>query len=377
MLAIANAFRAGLRKSLGAPTTNGDAVAPTSLPEVSIDVYFHVIHDGPRGRLSDDEVRTQMDVLNGAFAGESQTDCDGAATNADESASSGVAFVLRGITRTDNAGWFSCQNVARDPLRFFLNGNAEHEARMKRSLRRGDCSVLNVYSLDPSNLLGWATFPDVCSSSLENDGVVVDHRTLPGGVGRENFDEGDTLVHEVGHWLGLLHTFENGCAAPGDRTSDTPAERTAARGCPVGRDTCPDDEGDDPVRNFMDYTDDCCMHRFTEGQVLRMRSMLDRYRRPGMGGKMKTTTTETSDVADVLVDAVRGTVNGAAGTVGDVLETVDDIAGGVVRTIGDVKNVIDDVPGKVLKTIGDGANKVTNFFGTFLGRRRRRGSRRK
>lgn len=202
-------------------------------------MYFHVISaDGTPagGSLSDGAISNQMSVLSNDFA------------------KTGLSFKLAGIDRTINADWFN--NAAP---------NSKQDADMKRFLRRGNANTLNIYSVGFSSTdhLGFATFPKNYVAQPQNDGVVFLYSSVPGGT-KAPYNGGRTVTHEVGHWVGLYHTFQGGCQAPGDYVADTPAEASPAFGCPVSRDTCTE-LGADPVHNFMDYTDDSCMTDFTDG----------------------------------------------------------------------------------------------------------------
>jgi hypothetical protein len=226
---------------------------------VTISVYYHVINTGKgiaNGDVPTKMLRDQIDVLNEAFAG--ATDVGAANTP--------FRFVLAGVDRTTNTSWFNA------------GPGTAAEREMKSALHVGGPDVLNFYTNNAGGyLLGWATFPFWYAQDPLMDGVVCLFSSLPGGS-EARYNEGDTGTHEVGHWLGLFHTFQGGCAAVyNDFVADTPAERSPAFGCPSGRDTCPG-AGLDPTENFMDYTDDACMFRFTPNQSTRMEALSLQYR---------------------------------------------------------------------------------------------------
>ncbi|MDP9860819.1 MULTISPECIES: zinc metalloprotease [Streptosporangium] len=218
---------------------------------ITVPTQVHVIAAGPLG-AQDAAVRSQIATLNAAYAGR----YGGVDT--------GIQFRLDNLTRTDNVAWF------REPL--------SYEAQIKKA-RKGGAETLNLYVAQLSQLvLGYSTYPYWYKNEPQLDGVVIDWRSLPGGSLR-NFDRGYTGVHEIGHWLGLLHTFENGCQSPGDGIDDTVPEGTPTEGCPAGKDSCKGGDPD-PIHNFMDYSHDHCMSEFTTGQAARMHEMWSTYRAP-------------------------------------------------------------------------------------------------
>jgi hypothetical protein len=227
------------------------ASATARAANLNIPVYVHVLHSGATGDLPATTINAQIAVLNATYGGKT----GGAAT--------GFSFTLRGVTRTDKAAWYSRPE--------------ENETAIKTKLHNGDKGTLNLYTAGLGDqVLGWSTFPWEYAAHPAMDGVVMHVGSVPGGT-IAGFNKGYTATHEIGHWLGLYHTFQNGCAQPGDTVDDTPYERDPSDGCPSTRDTCPV-TGTDPVHNFMDYSQDTCMSQFSVGQSERMRKIWTTYR---------------------------------------------------------------------------------------------------
>lgn len=225
----------------------------TPKSNINISVYFHVINKGyeyDSGNLDDATIASQIRVLNSGFSG------------------SGFVFVLNGTDRTTNSVWFN------------MTQGSIVESQAKQRLRKGGPYDLNIYSAAPGDdSLGWGTYPWDYAKVPTGDGVVILYSTVPNGTCTD-YNLGNTLNHEVGHWMGLYHTFQGGCCdgtTCGDYVADTPAESSPTYGCPSSRDTC-NKTGLDSIGDYMNYCTDVCTNYFTRGQANRMTSMWNMYR---------------------------------------------------------------------------------------------------
>ncbi len=215
---------------------------------VTVPLHVHVItRDDGSGAPSQDRLDAQLAVLNSAYAGETSS----------ATAATVFRFVVQSIDYTANTDWYD----------WSMSADTD-DVEAKTALHRGGPGELNLYITGLEDGLGYSTFPFDNAGVL--DGVVIYNETLPGG-GQDLYNLGDRLVHEVGHWLGLFHTFENGCRSPGDGVPDTPYQHDGDNvvSCDESEDTCAA-PGRDPVHNFMSYGDDLCMDRFSVGQSARM-----------------------------------------------------------------------------------------------------------
>ncbi len=229
---------------------------------ITIPTVFHVISmaDGT-GNISDQKIYDQMAALNEDYRAL-------AGTLGEQGFDSMVQFELVAITRTVNDTWFADGDAA--------------ESAYKTALGRDQDRYFNVYSTSAMGYLGYSYLPQDEAGSVY-DGVVLLYESVGGrDNGYTPYDQGRTLVHETGHYLGLYHTFEGGCVngyLAGDLIVDTPPEAAEHYGCEETF-SC---GTADPIHNYMDYTDDTCMHEFTPEQSNRVVCSLLNYR-PQLGG---------------------------------------------------------------------------------------------
>lgn len=216
---------------------------------IIIDVQFIHITSGNTGKITETRRCKQIEVLNDAYS------------------SYGIVFGFDEgqVKHINNEEWYQMDHGSR----------AEKDA--KSALRGSPERHLNFYTAGiGAGLLGWATFPWELEGNRDLDGVVMLHSTLPGG-NTDRFNLGKTAVHEVGHWLGLYHTFQGGCGAFGDHVGDTEGHASPDTGTPKTALSC-DGRQNAPVHNFMNYTDDIHMEEFTKGQINRIKRHVSEYR---------------------------------------------------------------------------------------------------
>lgn len=292
----------GDRTNCSASATHPDpSYAEGGLYELRLVV--HVIEDERgRGALSDEDIAEQVRVLNEDFRGLG----NGAGFD------TGFTFALAsldpegapttGITRHQNDAWFAdarayWNRLAWDPERY-----------------------VNVYTNDAGGFLGYSFLPaDPASDPGDASDRVVVHfdyfgrnRGEPGNLGR-------TLTHELGHYLGLDHPFAPNptspetfvcepseppaCYTSGDLLCDTPSADSPSESCEP-RESCGVATA---IENFMDYTPDECMERFSPEQALRMRCTVRAFRRdlPWPAGRLSAREQARSgESANVAVELV-------------------------------------------------------------------------
>lgn len=228
---------------------------PTAVLTIPVVVHIITKTDGT-GNISDERIQNQIKVLNEDYA---------ALTGSlgENGFNTKIQFKLVDTTRTQNDSWF----------------NDEDDSVYKAALGRDQNNYCNIYVNSASGFLGYAYFPQTNAGTVL-DGLVINYEAFGGrDEGSFPYNQGRTTVHEMGHYLAMYHTFQGGSTCDnsytgGDLIVDTPAESEAHYSC-TQTNTC---GSADPIHNYMNYTPDLCMNRFTSEQANRMVCALVNYR---------------------------------------------------------------------------------------------------
>lgn len=289
-----------------------------------IPVVFHVIHTYGAENISKEQILDQLVTLNEDFR---RMNADTSSTREifkDIAADMEIEFQLAhtapdggctdGITRT-----YSTLTDGGDDL-------------VKTLIRWDYRKYLNIWVVEriarnwnpPSFVAGYAVFPFATDET--RDGIVIRHDFV-GSIGTSDQGRaGRTLTHEIGHWLGLYHPFQGGCTSTftwTDQVDDTPPVAQPSYRCPIGNNTCHNDDPDqlDMVENYMDYADGSCQNLFTIGQKDRVDGFLsnDAYRGLNVSAKTISQTGVNLDtlcppIADFYTENLETVVCQSSGT---------------------------------------------------------------
>jgi len=233
---------------------DGGGTGGDNLGVLTIPVYVHVVYSNSAENVSDQQINSQIAVLNDDFRATNNDTNQAPSEFAGLIADSEINFTLAETFRYANSrtSWGTNDAV-----------KAAYPAV-------SPSTHLNVWVCNiGGGILGYAQFPGGPSST---DGVVLLYSSLPGGSAAP-YNEGRTATHEVGHYLNLRHIWGDGRCNRDDFVSDTPTSDGPNYGCPsYPTVNC---RSNDMTMNYMDYVDDACMYMFSEGQKTRMRTIFE------------------------------------------------------------------------------------------------------
>lgn len=248
-----------------------------------IPVVFHILYNSPEQNISEEQIVSQIDVLNEDYALNNSTSMDVPPVWFNLRKDSKIRFSLakrdpsgnftKGITRTaTNISEFTIFDPA-----LFSTANGGHDAWPRNQ-------YLNIWVCKlQSNALGFASYP---GSTAATDGIVISFKALGrNGTAASPYNAGRTCTHEIGHWFSLNHIWgddNDNCTGKDFPVTQSALDDTPNQAAPTFRcktfpetDLCSPADPGIMFMNYMDYSDDKCMMFFTPGQIAKMRLIVD------------------------------------------------------------------------------------------------------
>lgn len=250
-------------QNFAARTTGGEGSFIIKIP-----VVVHVLYNKDYQNISDEQIKSQIEALNRDFARRNSDTTNTPERFRSLAANSSIQFELA----TADPKGRATNGIVRKKTNVKYFGMDD---KIKFSSQGGDDAwdtehYLNFWVGDLITLLGYSSVP---GSPAEKDGIVINYTTF-GTINISGpYNLGRTVVHEVGHWLGLKHIWGDTYCGD-DLVDDTPKQGNFTSGCPTTfRSSCSNGSVGDMYMNYMDYTNDACMNLFTKGQAQRMLSL--------------------------------------------------------------------------------------------------------
>ena len=239
---------------------------------LAVPVVVHIVHNNGPENISDAQVRQAIQYLNESFANVDPYDPE-------DGVNTMIQFCL---ARTDPNG-NPTTGITRDVSTLTNVDVATDDLPLKNINRWNPNCYINIWVVNEvcglglgCNLGGYAYYPSSHGSDI--DGIVLEARSMGSSASNNT-----VLTHEMGHYLGLYHTFQGACTngdclADGDKVCDTPPDQlTVATPCNGTVNSCTSDalsgfstDQNDLSRNYMDYGNNTCFTMFTQGQADRM-----------------------------------------------------------------------------------------------------------
>lgn len=237
---------------------------------IRIPVVVHILYNNSSQNISDAQVSSQIEALNRDFRRQNADTVN----TPDRFKALGADVEIEFVLASADAMGRPTTGIIRKQTSVSEWGMDD---KIKFSAQGGDNawdskSYLNIWVGNLRQILGYASEP---GGPADKDGLVINLSAFGTINAGGTYDKGRTVVHEVGHWLGLKHIWGDTYCGD-DGVDDTPRQGNFTTGCPTTvRTSCGNNATGDMYMNYMDFVNDACMNLFTHGQKLRMRTLFE------------------------------------------------------------------------------------------------------
>lgn len=283
-----------LNRRIGQALTNRQSLRVAADDSIyRIPVVVHVVHNtasneigGPtNSNISEEQIQSQIQVLNEDYRRQPGT--NGFNTNP-VGTDARIEFFLARVDPNGNPTNGITRHYYPQKTSFGVADSSGDDMLLSQIAYWPSDRYLNIWVTTVKTYLGYTQFPTMADTlnglpsetDEYTDGSIIDYRYFgrqTGTVRDPTYALGRTATHEIGHWLGLIHTWGDGDGCAEDYITDTPPTKAPnqTRQCRQTYSSCSGREQTrDMIENYLDYSPDACMNTFTFGQVARMRTVL-------------------------------------------------------------------------------------------------------